>query len=87
MNAGAVATLAMTGMGEGVRSAPREERLRANTYSLLGALLVAPPAESLIQLLTQITPAEVGGDDDLATAWEVLRLAGERATVESLDDE
>ncbi len=87
MNAGAVATLAITGMGEGVRNATREERLRASTYSLLGALLAAPPAESLIALLTQITPAEVRGDDDLATAWEVLRLAGERATVESLDDE
>ncbi len=87
MNAGAVATLAITGMGEGVRNATREERLRASTYSLLGALLAAPPAESLIALLTQITPAEVRDDDDLATAWEVLRLAGERATVESLDDE
>jgi TorA maturation chaperone TorD len=87
MNAGAVATSLTTGMGEGVRSAPRDERLRANTYSLLGALLAAPPAESLIRLLTQITPAEVGGDGDLAAVWEVLRLAGERATVESLDDE
>ncbi len=87
MNAGAVATLAITGMGEGVRNAPREERLRANTYGLLGTLLAAPPTGSLIQLLTQITPAEVRDDDDLATAWEVLRLAGERATVESLDDE
>jgi TorA maturation chaperone TorD len=87
MNAGAVATSLTTGMGEGVRSAPRDERLRANTYGLLGALLAAPPAESLIALLTQITPADVGGDGDLAAAWEVLRLAGERATVESLDDE
>ncbi|GMQ76325.1 MAG: molecular chaperone TorD family protein [Gammaproteobacteria bacterium] len=87
MNAGAVATSLTTGMGEGVRSAPRDERLRANTYGLLGALLAEPPAESLIALLTQITPAEVGGDGDLAAAWEVLRLAGERATVESLDDE
>ena len=87
MNAGAVATSLTTGMGEGVRSAPRDERLRANTYSLLGALLAAPPAESLIHLLTQITPVESGGDSDLTTAWEVLRLAGERATVESLDDE
>jgi len=86
MNAGAVAT-PLTGMGEEVRKAPRDERLRANTYGLLGALLAAPPAESLIQLLTQISPAEVGGGDDLAAAWEVLRLAGERANVPALDDE
>jgi TorA maturation chaperone TorD len=87
MNAGAVATSVRTGMGEGARSAPEAERLRANTYSLLGALLAAPPSQSLIQLLTRITPAEVGGGDQLAAAWEVLRLAGERASVESLDDE
>ncbi len=87
MNAGAVATSVTTGVGEGVRSAPQGERLRANTYSLLGALLAAPPAGSLLHLLTQITPVELSGDSDLAAAWEVLRLAGERATVESLDDE
>jgi TorA maturation chaperone TorD len=87
MNAGAVATSVRTDMGEGARSAPDAERLRANTYSLLAALLAAPPPQSLIQLLTRITPAEVGGGDQLASAWEVLRLAGERASVESLDDE
>ena len=78
MNAGAVATSVTTGMGEGVRSAPQDERLRANTYSLLGALLAAPPAESLIHLLTQITPVELGGDSDLTTAWEVLTLRPRR---------
>ena len=87
MHAGAVAASVTTGMGEEVRNAPQDERLRANTYGLLGALLAAPPAAPLIQLLAKITPAEVGGDEDLASAWEVLRLAGERATVESLDDE
>jgi TorA maturation chaperone TorD len=87
MNAGVAATSVTTGMGEEVRSAPQDEGLRANTYSLLGALLAAPPADSLIALLGRITPAEVGGGDDLASAWEVLRLAGERASVESLDDE
>jgi TorA maturation chaperone TorD len=87
MNAGVAATSVTTGMGEEVRSAPQDERLRANTYGLVAALLAAPPTESLIQLLTQITPAEVGADSDLAAAWEVLRLAGERASVESLDDE
>jgi TorA maturation chaperone TorD len=87
MNAGAVATLATTGMAEGLHGVAQDESLRANTYSLLGALLAAPPAPSLLHLLTQITPATGAGRDDLATAWEVLRLAGERASVESLDDE
>ena len=87
MNSGAVATSVTVGMAEGARSAPEADRLRANTYSLLGTLLAAPPSESLIQLLTRITPAEVGGGDELASAWEVLRLAGERASVAALDDE
>ena len=84
MNAGAVARSVTADMAEAV---PEAERLRANTYSLLGALLAAPPPESLIALLKQITPAELGGGDDLASAWEVLRLAGERANVAALDDE
>ena len=87
MISGAVATSATTSMGEGLAGVPQDEGLRANTYSLLGALLAAPPAKPLLQLLTQITPAAGGGRDDLAAAWEVLRLAGERARVESLDDE
>ena len=69
MNSGAVATSVTMGMGEGARSAPETDGLRAHTYSLLGALLAAPPPQSLIQLLTRITPAEVGGGDELAAAW------------------
>lgn len=88
MNAGAVAASLTMHMGEEVRGAPAAgDALRANTYSLLGALLAAPPAPSLIALVRQITPADMGDDGDLARAWEVLRLAGERASVESLDDE
>lgn len=87
MNSGAVASSLTAGMGEEVRSAPLGEGLRANTYSLMAALLAGPPSQSLIELLKRITPAEVGGEGELAQAWEVLRLAGERASVESLDDE
>jgi TorA maturation chaperone TorD len=87
MQAGAVATSVTAGMGEGAQAVPEAERLRANTYSLLGALLAAPPAQSLLQLLTRIAPVEVGADQQLASAWEVLRLAGERANVAALDDE
>ncbi len=87
MNAGAVAPSVTAGMGEAARGASREDAVRASTYSLLGALLAAPPKASLIELLTRITPAEMGDEGDLAAAWEVLRLAGERASVEALDDE
>lgn len=63
-----------------------DDELRASTYSLLAALLAAPPREQLLDLLKTITPTRpVGGG--LESAWEVLRLAGERATVEALDDE
>lgn len=87
MNAGAVAASVTTNEGEEARGATPDDALRANTYSLLGALLAAPPQQSLITLLGRITPAEIGGHGDLAQAWEVLRLAGERASVEALDDE
>jgi len=88
MNAGAVAASVTTNMTEGAPVVPEgDDALRANTYSLLGALLAAPPPQSLIALLARIAPAEIGGHGDMAQAWEVLRLAGERASVESLDDE
>ena len=50
MNAGAVAPSVTLQRGEEVRSAPQGDALRANTYSLLGALLAAPPAQPLIDL-------------------------------------
>lgn len=87
MIAGAVAAPVTAGMGEEVRNASGDDVVRAHTYSLLGALLAAPPPASLIQLLTRITPAEMGDEGELAAAWEMLRLAGERASVEALDDE
>lgn len=70
-----------------VRPASDDDELRASTYSLLAALLAAPPREPLLDLLKSITPAQGRAGGGLETAWEVLRLAGERATVEALDDE
>jgi TorA maturation chaperone TorD len=75
-------------VGEGTPGVAEGDALRANTYSLLGALLAGPPKQPLIELLSRITPAEaVGEDQDLVAAWEVLRLAAERASLESLGDE
>lgn len=88
MQSGATAAPVTTEMGEGTPGKAEGDALRANTYSLLGALLAAPPKQSLIDLLSRIPPAEaVGTDQGLVSAWEVLRLAGARASVESLDDE
>ena len=99
MNAGAVAASVTADKTEGAPAVPEgDDALRANTYALLGSLLAAPPPAPLIALLGRITPAEIGGGDmaqdtardmaqDMIQAWEVLRLAGARASIEALDDE
>lgn len=63
------------------------EAVRANAYSLLGALLAKPPTKEILGLLRQIEPESGTEGRDMASAWACLKLAGERATVESLDDE
>jgi TorA maturation chaperone TorD len=63
------------------------EAVRAHAYSLLGALLSRPPTEEILALLRQIEPDAGTEGRDMASAWACLKLAGERATVESLDDE
>jgi TorA maturation chaperone TorD len=67
--------------------ADAEQVLRANTYSLLASLLVAPPSEDRLALLKQIDVPAGNGQSAMAAAWHALRLAGERATLEALDDE
>lgn len=61
--------------------------VRANAYSLLGAMLSAPPDEKLLDLLRQIEPESGNGERAMASVWACLRLAGERAAVDALDDE
>lgn len=61
--------------------------LRANTYSLLAALLSGPPNEPLRQRLLSIElPLEQNGGG-IAGAWPLLRLATEHSNVSALDDE
>ena len=79
------------GPGMGVEPAPPQpivaddDAVRANTYSLLAALLAGPPRGELFDLLSGIdVPAAADG---LGTAWRVLKLAAERADVEAVDDE
>ncbi len=64
-----------------------EQVIRANTYSLLASLLVAPPSEDSLALLKQIDVPQGNGQSAMAAAWHALRLAGEHATVEALDEE
>ncbi|MDX1489210.1 MAG: molecular chaperone TorD family protein, partial [Acidiferrobacterales bacterium] len=72
--------------GGGIEAAP-EERIRAHTYSLLATLLVNPPTSDVLELLKEIdTPSDVS-DNTMTAAWQALRLAGEQATVEALQEE
>lgn len=64
-----------------------DDQIRANTYSLLASLLAAPPSAELIALLSKIDAPAANGGSGIAAAWHTLKLAGERATVEQLDDE
>lgn len=66
--------------------ADRDEAVRAHTYSLMGALLAAPPAAALLELLRQIRP-EVNAEEDFALSWQTLKLGADRADVQQLDDE
>ena len=58
--------------------------VRANTYGLLGALLVGPPRQDLLDLLAGIDPPS---GDGLGLAWRELGRAAENAEVEAVDDE
>lgn len=86
MHTAAVAESKIT-MGQAVAGEARGDALRANTYSLLAALLAAPPQEALLDRLRRIDPIDGAERTDLAPAWETLRLSGERADVSDLDDE
>lgn len=60
-----------------------DERARAGVYSLLGALLAAPPTADLLAALTDLAP----GTGTLAPAWQRLKLAAGEARPERLEDE
>lgn len=64
-----------------------DDCLRANTYALLAGLLIAPPRESVLDVIHRIPPSDDKGAGALASAWRALRLAVERVDVEALDDE
>lgn len=61
--------------------------LRANTYSLLAAMLAAPVSQDMLERLKQIDADAAADGGNVAAAWHALKLAGQWATVELLDDE
>jgi len=69
----------------GIASLEPEDRLRADTYRVLGRLLArAPDAEALDLFAT----APVSNEDNLlAVAWRMLAMSAERSTAEKVADE
>lgn len=64
-----------------------EDRARAQMYGLMGALLVGPPQESLLQMLRQIKAPNGEPDNEMAAAWGMIKQAAERAEPSGLRDE
>lgn len=64
-----------------------EDQVRANTYSLLAAVLAKSPDQAMLDLLSAIDVAEEEQDTAMAAAWKTLSLAAQRATVPAVDDE
>ena len=69
----------------GIASLEPEDRLRADTYRVLGRLLAAPPDAETLSLFAT---APVSNEDNLlAVAWRMLALSAERSAVDQVADE
>jgi TorA maturation chaperone TorD len=69
----------------GIASPEPEDRLRADTYRVLGRLLAAPPDAETLELFAT---APVSTEDNLlAVAWRMLALSAERSAVSQVADE
>lgn len=62
-----------------------EARVRADTYSLLAALLRAPPGPELLNRLSALEVADAA--DDFSRALVSLKLAARQVTAAEIDDE
>jgi TorA maturation chaperone TorD len=63
-----------------------EDGMRAGMYGLLAHLLAGPPSPAMLALLDE-TGREGGAADDLATAWQLLRMAVRDHNPAAVDDE
>jgi TorA maturation chaperone TorD len=69
----------------GIASPEPEDRLRADTYRVLGRLLATPPDAETLGLFAQ---SPVSNEDSLlAVAWRMLAMSAGRATPEEVADE
>lgn len=64
-----------------------EGRARAQMYGLMGALLVKPPAEPLLEILRQVQVPAGEADNEMTAAWALIRQAAERADPNGVRDE
>lgn len=65
-----------------------EDQARAQVYTLLGALLAAPPQEALLNALREIeAPAPTPEGQDMTAAWGSLKQAAARAEIAAVADE
>ena len=69
----------------GIASLEPEDRLRADTYRVLGRLLASPPDAETLDLFAQAPVSEE--DSLLAVAWRMLAMSAQRATPEQVADE
>ncbi|MGA7799914.1 MAG: molecular chaperone TorD family protein [Gammaproteobacteria bacterium] len=76
----------MAGAGASTQDSPRDDQVRAHTYSLLAALLNGPPTPPTLELLSRID-VEDSAQGGIAAGWAVLRLAAEQVGQADLDDE
>ena len=63
-----------------------DDTLRANVYGLLASLLAAPPSPDLLVLLEQIEHQEMPASQ-MAQAWQMVKVAGNRTNATVLDEE
>jgi len=71
---------------------PSEEQVRADTYALIARLLLAPPDDALLALLSDVgfdagEIAPVAPDAPLQRAWSGLSLAARRLPGDAVRDE
>ena len=63
------------------------EQARADVYRLLGALLAAPPDDSLLDLMRDIRPDSGANDAAMSAAWQGLQGAAVKAAPDQLKEE
>ena len=74
-----------------VAAVSEEQQARANTYSLLGALLATSPEQAILDSLRGIpvatSDAANGEQREMLAAWSVMKLAAERAEADAVAEE